>query len=408
MIPESIRRVFTGPAFTLRDYRKLWFSSLFNMMGAASEVVIAGYLVYQLTGSTAWVGFSLALYFGPMLLFGVPAGVLADSIQRKKLLPACEFGLVVLLGSYAVFLIFQEASLLPFLAILFISGTIRAIHFPVRASYVYDLVGRENIVSSLGLLNLGTRTGQLAGAAMAGLALKYSGPALAFGILAAAHIIALGTLTGLANAGRSADFKPAPVLEQLAEYGRELASNRALQLVIGVTIAIEIFGFSFITALPELAASKLEVGADGLGFMHAARAVGGMLAGFAFATTINLGNKGRIYMAVSCGFGLAVIGLGLSPNLGLALLAIAGIAAMAASTDVLSQSMMQMVVPDRLRGRAMGAWVFAVGLAPVGHIVAGLLAERFGADTAMLMNGIALLIITLLVLLAVPRKFRDL
>ena len=401
-------RVFNSPAFKLRDYRKLWASSLFNMMGAASEVVIAGYLVYQITGSTAWVGLSLALYFGPMLLFGVPAGVMADRMERKKILPACEFGLALLLGSFAIFLVFQEASLVPFLAVFIVSGTIRAIHFPVRTSYVYDLVGRENIVSSLGLLNLGTRTGQLAGAAIAGLALKYSGPALAYGVLACAHVIALCILMGLANAGRSADFKPAPIIEQLAEYSRGILRNRPLQLVILVTVAIEIFGFSFITALPELAASKLDLGADGLGFMHTARAVGGMLAGLAFATTINLQNKGRLYMAVSFGFGMSVIGLGLSASLGAALLAIAAIAAMAASTDVLSLSMMQMVVPDRLRDRAMGTWVVAVGLAPVGHIEAGLLSDIFGADTTMLINGTALLVITLLVLLAAPGKFREL
>ena len=81
---------------------------------------------------------------------------------------------------------------------------------------------------------------------------------------------------------------------------------------------------------------------------------------------------------------------------------------MAASTDVLSLSMMQMVVPDRLRGRAMGTWVVAVGLAPVGHIEAGLLSDIFGADTTMLINGIALLVITLLVLLVAPGKFRKL
>ena len=127
-------RVFNSPAFKLRDYRKLWASSLFNMMGAASEVVIAGYLVYQITGSTAWVGLSLALYFGPMLLFGVPAGVMADRMERKKILPACEFGLALLLGSFAIFLVFQEASLVPFLAVFIVSGTIRAIHFPVRTS----------------------------------------------------------------------------------------------------------------------------------------------------------------------------------------------------------------------------------------------------------------------------------
>ena len=108
------------------------------------------------------------------------------------------------------------------------------------------------------------------------------------------------------------------------------------------------------------------------------------------------------------GFGLFVTGLGLSPNYGFALIAIAAIAAMAAVTDVLSQSMMQMVVPDKLRGRAMGAWVFAIGIAPFGHIEAGFLSELIGADKAMILNGIGLMITTVLVLVIAPGKIKNL
>ncbi len=378
------------------------------MMGFAGEQVIVGFLIYDLTGSTAWVGVSLALAFGPMLLFGAPAGVLADRMERRKLLPACEFSIALLLGSYAALVYFSGIHLWMILTVAFVSGSIRAIHSPIRTSYVYDLVGNNHIVSSLGLLNLGIRTGQLVGASLAGLAIKFYGPALAFGLLCFGHLISLAILWNLSNAGRSADFKPSSLSDQFREFGRELITNRSLQLIILITAAIEIFGFSFATALPEIAKTKLDVDASGLGFMHTARAIGGMLAGIVFASSLNLSHRGRIYIAITFGFGAAVAGLGLSPNFTIAVIAIAIIAAMAASTDVLSQSMMQMVVPDHLRGRAMGAWVFAVGIAPVGHIEAGLLSEMVGADIAMIINGTALMITTVLVLLIFPGKLKSL
>jgi MFS family permease len=408
MISKSLRRISNNPALQLKDYRRVWAGALFNMVGMAGEQVIVGYLIYELTNSTSWVGISLALYFCPMLFFGAPAGVLADRIERKKLLPIFELGITVLLGCYALIFFTSEPSLIVFLVITFASGSLRAVQSPIRLSYIYDLVGSENIVPSLGLLNLGIRTGQLVGATVTGIALKFSGPALAFAILCLGHGVAFILLSSLSSAGRSKDFQPASITEEFREYWNELSSNRSLQLIILVTACIEIFGFSFVTALPEIAKTKLDIDAAGLGFMHTARAAGGMLAGIALASTLNLGQKGRIYMAVTFGFGLFVTGLGLSPNYGFALIAIAAIAAMAAVTDVLSQSMMQMVVPDKLRGRAMGAWVFAIGIAPFGHIEAGFLSELIGADKAMILNGIGLMITTVLVLVIAPGKIKSL
>ena len=173
-------------------------------------------------------------------------------------------------------------------------------------------------------------------------------------------------------------------------------------MLIGLTSAVEILGFSFATALPELATEKLGVGAQGLGHMHSARAVGGIFAGLMFAGALMLQNKGKVYLCVAGGFGCSLVALGLAPFFWLVLLAIGVVAIMAVATDVLSQSMMQMVVPDRLRGRAMGAWVFAIGVAPIGHLEMGFLAESFGADVTLIINGVLLLLITLGIIVMVP------
>ena len=377
------------------------------MMGMAGEQVIVGFLIYEITRSTAWVGVSLAIYFGPMLVFGAPAGVLADRIERRRLLPVFELALVMLLGYYAYLSWDTATTTTSLLMVTFISGSFRAIHSPIRLSYVYDLVGADNIVPSLGLMNLSIRTGQLIGASLAGIVLYNHGPGPAFLILCIGHLFAFLLLTNLNNAGRSEGFVPMTLTKQFSEYWNELSQNQSLKLVITLTAAIEIFGFSFITTLPELAKYKLETDATGLGFMHTARAAGGMLAGIAFASALKLSSKGKLYLALSFGFGLFVAGLGLSPNYTLAVIAIAAIAAMAASTDVLSQSMMQLLVPDRLRGRAMGVWVFAIGIAPIGHIQAGILSSWLGADTALVINGALLMLTITVVTVFAPKKFKN-
>ena len=143
--------------------------------------------------------------------------------------------------------------------------------------------------------------------------------------------------------------------------------NRTLLMLIVVTAAVEVLGFSFATVLPELATDRLGVGAEGLGIMHAVRAAGGFAAGIALAGTLSFRRRGLAYLVVIYAFGLALIGLGFAPSYASILLAVLAVAALASASDVLTQSMMQLSVPDRLRGRAMGAWVFAIGSAPVGH-----------------------------------------
>ena len=98
------RRIITNPALGSWDYRRVLASSFFHSMGMTGEQVVIGYLVFQQTGSTAWVGISLAFYFGPMLIFGVPAGALADLVDRRRILPIIEGGLVLLLVVFGLFL----------------------------------------------------------------------------------------------------------------------------------------------------------------------------------------------------------------------------------------------------------------------------------------------------------------
>lgn len=366
-------------------------------MGMTGEMVIVGFLIFELTHSSAWVGVSLAFYFGPMLILGVLSGVIADRIDRRKLLPVTEFLITLVMGLFGLLYYFDQLGLWQLILITFISGSFRAIYRTLTASYLYDIVGGSNIVSSFGLMNLGTRIGQLLGASMSGIFVHRYGAGSAFFLLTIGHLVALLFLLRLTTVGRSAEAVAESIVHTIKDYWLEVRHNNALLVLIGLTAAVEIFGFSFVTALPELATSKLKVGVEGLGLMHSARACGGLLAGIALTGALNLHYKGRLYIFIVLGFGFGVLFLGLSPNLTLALLAVAAVATMAVSTDVLSQSMMQLVVPDKLRGRAMGAWVFAVGIAPIGHLQMGFLAQRVGVDTALVINGLALLLISSLV-----------
>lgn len=390
------------PLLANADFIRLTFGCGFNGVGRIGEQMIIGLLVFKLTASSEWVGVAMGLYFVSFAVFGTMAGIISDWMDRRVLLFRIEVLIIVNLGAFVAVVSLGWASLWLILALTFVSGAIRAMHHPVRSSYAYDLRGGQHVVSALGLLNFGVRSGQLIGALVTGVVMAEFGGAVALLGLMGAHGLALGWFFSLKTTGASASQTHAPIRENLKEYVEELRSNRILLMLVVVTATVEIFGFSFITALPELAERRFDAGADGLGHLYAARALGGILASLIFTSLVSLKKRGRLYIGVIFAFGISMMLLAEARFFWLALMALVLIAMMATASDILTQSMVQLSVPNHLRGRAMGAWAFAIGSAPLGHLEMGYLVVAFGLSGALLANGFVLIATGLVVLLAMP------
>ncbi|MCP5151211.1 MAG: MFS transporter [Ectothiorhodospiraceae bacterium] len=402
-----MRALLASEAARDPDYRRFWTMAAVDAFGMGGEQVTIGLLALQIGGSSAWVGGAMALFFAPMAVIGVPAGALADRMERRHLLRRVALLECIVLAVTAVLVGHAAVASVALLMAVVLSGSCRAVHSAVRASYAFDLVGTGRVVAGIGLLNLGVRAGQLVGALAAGLAYRHGGPETAYATLAIAHLLAWWLGRRLRSAGRAA---VAPERgswgETLRDYAREMRENRVLLALVGITAAVEILGFSFSTALPEIATLRLGIGADGLGLMHATRYAGGLTAALVLALNGDRARRGPLFLAVVCCFGCAVVLLGWAPGLPSTLVALALVAMLAAASDVLTQSMMQLCVADRLRGRAMGAWVLAVGTAPLGHLWLGALIASIGIPAALGLNGAALLAVGVLALLLAPRLRR--
>lgn len=392
-----------NPALRDRNFQLLCGGSACNNVGMSGELVVIGIMTFDATGSSAWVGIALALYHLPMLVFGLLTGVIADWMDRRDLLRRVELATAVNLVAFAVLMAVTPASLWLILLFAFVAGSVRDLAYPARISYAYDLVGGRNIVAGLGLLNLVTRFGQLFGALVGGAVMQNFGAPATLMLLAAAHVLAFALMARLRPAGKTEPAECIPVGQSLRESIVEMRTNAVLLALILVTGVVEVFGFSYSTALPEMASARFDSGAEGLGEMHGARAIGGIIAGLALVTLVSQQRRGRLYLMVICGFGVGLLGLSAVDEFLPALAMIVVVAAMATSSDVLTQSMMQLSVPDRLRGRAMGCWVFAIGWAPFGHLEMGSLAAWLGVSGALSVNGCALIAVGILVAVSVPR-----
>ena len=369
--------------------------TFFNGASMVGELLLFGLAVYELSGSTAWVGLSLALYFGPNFFVGAIAGTIADNFDRARSLRIVEAALGVNLLVIGVLFMSGAAGLGLVLILTLVSGVFRAAYSPVRTSYAFDLAGAERIVSALGTLNIAVRFGQLAGALVAGRVAAEFGIGAAYVVLSSAHVLALVSF-GRQRASESTLRTERPSMRSgLAGFFRELGGNRPLLILFVVTGAVEVFGFSFLTALPDLAVDRLGLDADGLGILHASRSAGGIVGGIVMAMVGPSRRLGVVWLAIIAAFGLEVMALGLAPILPVAVVVMVMIAFCAVASDVLTQSMMQLAVPAALRGRAMGAWQVAVGFSPIGHLEVGLLAGALGTAGALLLNGAALVLVAI-------------
>ena len=279
-------------------------------------------------------------------------------------------------------------------------------HSPVRLSYTFDLAGPVYVTPALAGISIAARIGMLGGALASGFVVDRLGLSWALALMAGSHVAAALFLLGGSEGAGFQQRDPAPILRNLKAILTELLQNRVLLVLTVVTAAIEIFGPSLYSALPELADLRFASGAEGLGWMHAAQACGGLIVGL-LMLLLPPGRRNALpYLASIVLLGLSLLTLGWFDGLALTLVLLALTAAAISAWDILTQSIMQLAVPDRLRGRAMGAWTFAIGTAPLGHLEMGFLAALIGVEQALSLNGLAVLAILALSLAVTPQLRR--
>ena len=366
------------------------------------DYVLIGWLVLDATQSSSWVGIAFALYYLPNIIFGIIGGGIADRFPRRGLLQSLDFGAAGLIILFSVLFVYQTPQAPLVLALTLVLGSLRAIKNPVRLALAYDFAGRQQATQALSGISVASRIGMLIGAIAIGVLTDRFGVAVALILMALMHTAAAGALTGIRSRNQRVAADNTPLWQNINDYVREFRVNRVLLMLVLVTAGIELFGTSYTSALPELATSRLALRADGLGLMHAAQASGGLLIGLLLFVVSPQKRRIRIYGICVLLLGISIITLGHVSDIPTVLLTLAVVSAMISAWDILTQSMMQSCVPDHLRGRSMGAWMFAIGSSPLGHLEMGFLVTAIGIGPALYLNGSGVLLVILIAFTVTP------
>jgi len=372
------------------------------MMG---EVVVLGWLALELTDSPFLVGAAMGARSLPLFFVGVPAGVIADRVPRQRLLAATAVGQTLTMALTGVLALAGVVTLAQLVLLTVLAGALRGVELAVRQSYAHDVVGGAGLVSGLAILGVAMRVGWLLGSLGAGAIIARYGSGHAYLFVAAAYLAGALAIFPARAAAPAAPSGPDTMWRSITGFVGVVNRDPMLRVLMILTAGAEVLGFAHQAVLPSLARDVLDIGPEGLGALNAARSVGGILALLASLRGFSQGG-GALFVAVLLAFGGSLIGLGAAPHfVGLAGVVVLVLVANAAGAlaDLLAQSLLQLRVPAQLRGRAGGAWVVAIGLAPLGQLQIGALASLVGVSAALGASGLGLVALAGATALLYPR-----
>jgi MFS family permease len=386
-LPAALR------ALRARNYRLFVSGQFVSLIGTWMQTVAQSWLVYRLTGSAAMLG--LIGFAGqiPVFVLAPLGGVIADRLNRHRILVltqttmmvlALTLAILTLMGTVKVWQIFVLASLL---------GIANAFDIPARQAFIVQMVGSEDLVNAIALNSSMVNGARMVGPAVAGIVVAEVGEGWCFllnGLSYIAVITALLRMEITRTANSSATVSAWDSVVEGFSFAWQTTPVRALLLLLGL---VSLMGMPYSVLMPIFADRVLGGGPHAYGLLMSCAGVGALLGAASLTSRKSVRGLGRWVAASATGFGVALIVFSFSRVLWLSAVVLvpAGFCMMVemAASNTLIQSM----VPDRLRGRVMAVYsMMFMGMAPLGALMAGALAQPLGAPTTVAIGGMACIV----------------
>ena len=389
---KSKRSFFT--ALQHRDFRLLWIGQMISVTGSQMQLVAINWHVYLLTKSPLALGGVGLVRILPIIVCSLFGGVVADAVDRKRLMLATQTLMLISATALAVMTATGLQSIWPIYALTAIASAALAFDNPARQAMLPTLVPVGDFPNAVSLGIIVFNSAMIVGPALAGLLLSLRGPALIYGINAVSFVAVIIALLLMRASGRAHVDEQAPQIS-LGALGEGLRFVWRTPIIVQ-TMTLDFVATFFASAtalLPIFAAEILNVGARGLGLLAAAPGTGSIIAGLAMARIGITKKQGRIVLASVAIYGAATVVFGLSRWFWLSLLMLAITGASDTVSTVLRQTIRQLVTPNHLRGRMTSVnMIFFMGGPQLGEMEAGAVAALIGATLSVVTGGVGCLI----------------
>jgi len=390
--PKASRWATTLRALRHRNFQLFFSGQLISLVGTWMQNVAQAWLVYRLTGSALLlgaVGFSNQI---PVLLFAPVGGTTADRSNRWRLVITTQVASMTLAAILAWLTLSHHVHVWHIFVLAALLGVVNAFDIPGRQSFLIDMVGREDLMNAIALNSSMFNGARIVGPAVAGILIARIGEGWCFAANAISYvavIVGLLLMKVQCPLRSNSSSRLADIVEGF-RWANSVKVIRALLLLIGL---ISLVGMPYTVLMPVFADKILHGGARGLGILMGATGVGALFGALTLASRTGVKGLGRL-AAWSCGgFGLGLVLFSFSHWFWLSTLLLLPIGYSVMLQMASTNTLIQTMVPDQLRGRVMALYsMMFMGMAPLGALLGGALAQRMGAPVTVAAGGVACLL----------------
>lgn len=380
--PSLLSRLGGGfHALRIRNYRLFIFGQVISLTGSWMQTTAESWLVLKLTNSPLVLGTMTTLQFLPVMILALYGGVLADHLPKRRTLLVTQCLFLVQATIFGLLVATETIQLWQIYILAIFQGIVNAIDMPVRQAFVKEMVGRDDLVNAVALNSMTFNTARIVGPAIGGLLIAKIGIAPTLFLNAGSYIAVLGALWMMNEAAlfipERSHKTPEPVLRQVRE-GLSYAWRTPNILVILILVAaIGTFGYNFTVTLPLIAEFILKTDAQGFGALSSFLGLGSLIAAFGTVYIKEITMR-RLFLGAGV-FSLLLAAVAVVPVFGLTALLLAALGAASIVFSTGTNSLLQLLAPDELRGRVMSINVLLImGSTPIGALLIGWFSEHLG------------------------------
>ncbi|MGD0270782.1 MAG: MFS transporter [Candidatus Sulfotelmatobacter sp.] len=377
-----------------RNFQLFFSGQLISLIGTWMQSVAQSWLVYRLTGSALLlgsVGFASQI---PVFLFAPLGGIAADRFNRRSIVISTQIASMVLACILAVLTLTHEIDhrvwIIFVLAALL--GVVNAFDIPGRQSFLVEMVGREDLMNAIALNSSMFNGARVIGPAIAGILVARIGEGWCFFGNAVSYIaVIIGLLLMKVHSPvRAAMASPLEHMMEGFRFVNRTEPIKALLLLLGM---VSLVGMPYVVLMPIFADQILHGGARGLGILMGATGVGALFGALTLAFRQGVKGLGRWVAWCCAGFGASLAVFAFSHTFWLSVVLLLPVGYTMMLQMACSNTLIQVMVPDALRGRVMAVYsMMFMGMAPIGALLGGALAEHMGAPRTVAIGGIACLL----------------
>jgi len=380
---EATSTASTFRALRHRNFRLFWFGQMISLAGTWMQMTAQSWLVLTLTESPLKLGLVNSLQFAPMLVFTLYAGVLADRLPKRRIVMTTQAAMALCALVLAGLTLGGWVRYWHILVLAALVGTARAFDTPARQAFFVEMVGREDLMNAIALNSSVFNLARVVGPALAGLVIKLIGTGWAFLANGLSYFAVIYALAMMDIPDR---VRPART-GAIRDIAAGVAYVRGTPSVFGIIALLGVVGtlaLNLNVLVPLLARGVLGLDSSGYGFLMAAMGTGAFTGALALATFAGRGPQVRLLIGAAALLGVGEVVLGSAGGFGPAgvILFACGLALVTYLAS--SNTTVQAIVPDELRGRVMSLYFLVLGgTAPLGAFIAGAMAEHLGTQATL-------------------------